>query len=163
MARYRFFTLAVVTEPPFVGNPLAVVRGRSASRMERAGEAEPASLWQRARQTDRGKPSHPKSSGAPGVVRSLIWVRMALTAGGNDGNDAHLVAAPWAEQREEFVVNSPPQKNRNEANSVSKYRVARRAGRRGLRGAAPGTADNRSRSSSPIAYDILSNQPGPPL
>lgn len=35
--------------------------------------------------------------------------------------------------------------------------------RRGLRGAAPGTAGEPSCSSSLSAYGILSNQPGPPL
>lgn len=34
---------------------------------------------------------------------------------------------------------------------------------RGLSGAAAGTVDNPSRSSSLFAYEILSNQPGPPL
>ncbi len=53
--------------------------------------------------------------------------------------------------------------NRNEASSVSTNRVAHRAGCRGLRGAARGTGDNPSCSSSLIAYEILSNQPGPPL
>lgn len=53
--------------------------------------------------------------------------------------------------------------NRNEASSVSTNRVAHCAGRRGLRGAAPGSGDNRSCSSSLIAYEILSNQPRPPV
>ena len=47
--------------------------------------------------------------------------------------------------------------------SVSTKRVAHRAGRRGLRGAAPGTVENRSCSSAFIPYEILSNQPEPPL
>ena len=47
--------------------------------------------------------------------------------------------------------------------SVSTKRVAPRAGRGGLREAAPGTVQNRSRSSAFIAYEILSNQPEPPL
>jgi hypothetical protein len=47
--------------------------------------------------------------------------------------------------------------------SVSTKRVAHRAGRGGLRGAALGTVENRSRSSVFVAYEILSNQPEPPL
>jgi hypothetical protein len=47
--------------------------------------------------------------------------------------------------------------------SVSTKRVAPRAGRRGLRGAAPGAVENHSCSSAFIAYEILSNQPEPPL
>jgi hypothetical protein len=52
---------------------------------------------------------------------------------------------------------------RNEASSVSTNRIDHRAGRRGSRGAARGTVDNPSCSSSLIACEILSNQPGPPL
>ena len=54
-------------------------------------------------------------------------------------------------------------RDRNEASSVSTNRVAHRVGRRGYRGAAPGTVDNPPCSSSPVAYEILSNKPGPLL